>query len=108
MKDVIVSVEKTLPKGVAPNVVEPDRGKWEWVPFPDVDIFDKPHQPVSINGIKFERGNRYFMPPDWATELRKLLATGHRADMRLMQSTPDVRSVNQAPSQNPQTTFVRS
>lgn len=107
MKDVIVSVDKSLPKGVKANPTYEDKSLWEWVPFPEFDIFDKPHQPVSINGIRFERGNRYFLPKEWAEDLRTLLATGHKADMRLMQSTPDLKAVQQSPSQNPQTTFVR-
>lgn len=94
MKDVIW-YGRDAKAGAAPNVVEPDKGKWEWVVFPEVDIFDKPHQPASLNGFKFERGSRYFCPPDVAAELRRLIATALKADMRLMQSTPDLKAVTQ-------------
>lgn len=103
MIDTIWYPRKNRP-GIPDSPVEQDKGKWEWVVFPEVDIFDKPHQAASLNGFKFERGHRYFCPPDVAGELRRLIATALKADMRLMQATPDIKSVRET---NSEATFVR-
>lgn len=102
--DITIAVKDKDPK----HPSEKDKSKWEWVSMPETDIFDKPQQKASINGIDFERGNRYFMPPDWATELRRIIKTTMRADMRIMQATPDVKSVRETPAQGGvDSTFIR-
>lgn len=90
-------------KGIDGN----DKSDWQYVEVPEADMFDKPHQGAEINGLRFSRGNTYFMPPLYASELKRILTTMDRADRRIMQSTPDVRSINQAPGTS-QSTFIRS
>lgn len=82
-----------------------DTSNWEYVSLPEKDLFDKPFQGAAINDYRFEHGKTYFMPPDWAAELRRILAAAQKADIRLMQSTPDVKSVKEA---YPSAQFFRS
>ena len=70
-----------------------DTKNWEYVTCPNADLFEKNWQGASINQFKFEGGKTYFMPPDFATELRRIIATNQRADLRILQSHPDVKSV---------------
>lgn len=90
---------------------EVDRSNWEYVTIPTVDIFDKPFQGASLNGYKFERGKTYFVEPEVAAEVRRILAMAQKADMRILQSAPDVRAVNDQQREGTQvggSTFVRS
>jgi len=70
-----------------------DRSTYEYVTVPERDIFDKRSQGAAINGVKFEAGQTYFLPADFAATLREILARGQRADIRILQSTPDVKAV---------------
>jgi hypothetical protein len=88
-----------------------DRSNWEYITIPETDIFDKPLQGVSLNGYKFERGKRYFAAPDVVKEVQRILAMGQKADMRILQSHPDVRAVNDQQRSGTQaggSTFIRS
>lgn len=80
-----------------PDVI--DRSEYEYVSIPLKDVFDKKHQGASVNGIKLEAGVTYFMPPEFAAEARRILDVGQKADLRILQATPDVRGYN--PSGNP-------
>jgi hypothetical protein len=94
-----------------PAPKEVDRSKWEYVMIPETDIFDKPLQGVSLNGYKFERGKTYFVEPDVATEVRRILKTGEKADLRILQSHPDLKAINDQQRSGQQaggSTFVRS
>lgn len=71
-----------------------DRTNWQYVEIPDVDIFDKPFQGLSINGYKFERGNKYFVAPEVAQEIARIIKVNEKADRRILQSHPDVRAIN--------------
>ena len=70
-----------------------DTKDWEYVTCPSADLFEKNWQGASINQYKFEGGKTYFMPPAFAAELRRIIATNQRADLRILQSHPDVKSV---------------
>jgi hypothetical protein len=63
------------------------------VTIPFYDIFDKPHQGAAINSQRFHRGETYFMPPDWAQELSEILERMNKADIRILQSSPDRETV---------------
>ena len=94
-----------------PDPVEIDRSQWEYVSIPERDLFDKPFQGVGLNGYKFERGKRYFVAPEVAAEVLRLVAVANRADMRILQSHPDVRAIDdqqRSGSQAGGSTFVRS
>ena len=94
-----------------PSVKEVDRSNWEYITIPETDIFDKPLQGVSLNGYKFERGKTYFTEPEVAKEVRRILAVGQKADMRILQSHPDVKAVSdqqRGGNQAGGSTFVRS
>ena len=94
-----------------PAPKEVDRSNWEYVSIPEYDIFDKPLQGVSLNGYKFERGKTYFTEPEVAKEVRRIIAMGQRADLRILQSHPDTKAVNDQQRSGQQaggSTFVRS
>jgi hypothetical protein len=85
---------------VAPKA-EVDKSTWEWVTVPAKDLFGDSHTGVSINFRKFtpkldEEGQptgeegKYFVDPDSASEVRRLLAQYHQAQMRIMQRQPDL------------------
>lgn len=76
--------------------ISSDRSNWEYVSIPEYDIFDKPHQGAAINLQRFTRGKTYFMPPDWAGELRSILAKMNKADIRILQSSPDLKGQRDA------------
>ena len=71
-----------------------DTKNWEYVTCPSADLFEKNWQGASINQFKFVGGKTYFMPPDFANELRRIIATNQKADLRILQSHPDVKSIN--------------
>jgi hypothetical protein len=88
-----------------------DRSNWEYISIPETDIFDKPFQGCGLNGYKFERGKRYFVAPEVAAEINRLLQVSQKADLRILQSHPDVRAVNDQQRGGQQaggSTFVRS
>lgn len=93
-----------------PAPKEVDRSKWEYFTVPEVDLFDKPFQGLGLNGYKFERGQTYFVEPEVASELRRILAVVQKADLRILQSHPDVRAVSDQQRGGTQaggSTFVR-
>jgi hypothetical protein len=66
-----------------------DKAQWEWVEIPDHDLFGEPHTGVSVNFDKFEPG-RYFVSPEMASEIRRLLENRQRGDIRVLQPRQDV------------------
>jgi len=77
-----------------------DKANWEWVEIPATDLFGDTHTGVSINFVKYEpekdaNGNftgnpqKYFVDPEIASEIRRLLETRLRGDMRVLQPTQD-------------------
>lgn len=91
-------------------VEQQDKSKFEFVTIPAEDIFNKPHQGVAINGVKLERGHTYSVGPTYAREIRERLAISQKADLRILQSHPDVKAVNdqqRSGSSSGGSTFVR-
>jgi hypothetical protein len=86
-------------RGKAPSSVGPsasevlranaDQSLWEWVEVPDYDIFGEPHTGVSVNFDKFAPG-RYFVSPEMASEIKRLLENRQRGDIRVLQPRQDV------------------
>lgn len=66
-----------------------DKNNWEWVEIPDTDLFGEPHTGVSINFNQFGPG-KYFVSPEMASEVKRLLANRLRGDMRVLQPRQDV------------------
>jgi hypothetical protein len=66
-----------------------DKTYWEWVEIPDTDLFGELHTGVSINFQHFDPG-KYFVSPEMASEVKKLLANRMRGDMRVLQPRQDV------------------
>lgn len=94
-----------------PTPKEVDRSNWEYITIPEFDLFDKPFQGASLNGYKFERGKTYFVEPEVAKEVRRILAVAQKADMRILQSHPDVKAVadqQRGGTQAGGSTFIRS
>ena len=65
-----------------------DKNNWEWVEIPDTDIFGEPHTGVSVNFESFLPG-KYFVSPEMAFEVRRLLANRMRGDIRVLQPRQD-------------------
>jgi len=77
-----------------------DRSNWEWVEIPETDMFAQRHCGVSINFEFFrpetnEEGEytgkpgRYFVNPEKAKEIRRLLANKMKGDIRILQPNQD-------------------
>lgn len=66
-----------------------DQAQWEWVEIPDHDLFGEPHTGVSINFESFLPG-RYFVSPEMASEIKRLLENRQRGDIRVLQPRQDV------------------
>ena len=65
-----------------------DKNNWEWVEIPDTDIFGEPHTGVSVNFESFLPG-KYFVSPEMAFEVKRLLANRMRGDIRVLQPRQD-------------------
>src|SRR6266852_7897454 len=65
-----------------------DKDNWEWVAVPDTDIFGEEHTGVSVNFEHFGPG-KYFVSPEMAFELKRLLANRMRGDIRVLQPRQD-------------------
>jgi len=65
-----------------------DQSRYEWVEVPDEDLFGVAHTGVSINFEQFGPG-RYFVDPEKAYEIRRLLKNRLRSDMRVLQPNRD-------------------
>jgi hypothetical protein len=63
---------------------------WEWVEIPDFDLFGEPYGFVSVNFDQFWPG-RYFVSPEMAFEVRRLVNLRLRGDMRVLQPHKDGR-----------------
>src|SRR5271154_3450845 len=66
-----------------------DKTQWEWVEVPNVDLFGEPHTGVSVNFNTFLPG-RYFVSPEMASEIKRLLENRQRGDIRVLQPRQDV------------------
>jgi hypothetical protein len=65
-----------------------DKNNWEWVEIPDTDLFGEEHTGVSINFEHFSPG-KYFVSPEMASEVRRLLACRMCGDIRVLQPRQD-------------------
>jgi len=83
-----------------------DQANWEWVEIPATDLFGESHPGVSINFERFdpekdEEGRytgepkKYFVDPEKAKEVRRLLDQFLRSQMRIMQPGQDKKMVAQ-------------
>jgi hypothetical protein len=66
-----------------------DKANWRWVEVPDTDLFGEPHTGVSVNFHAFPPG-KYFVSPEMANEVTRLLQNRLRGDMRVLQPRQDV------------------
>ena len=66
-----------------------DKNNWEWVEVPDTDIFGEEHSGISVN-FEFFRPGKYFVSPEMAGEVKRLLANKMRGDIRVLQPKQDV------------------
>ena len=75
----------------ASDIIKANENKdnWEWVEVPDTDLFGEPHTGVSINFEQFAPG-KYFVSPEMAGEIRRLLGNRLRGDMRVLQPRQDM------------------
>jgi hypothetical protein len=89
-------------KAIAQVVGKPevDKSNYEWVEVPATDIFGAPFSGVSINFEQYkpeedENGRvtgkvgKYFLDPERAGEVKRLLKLRQVADMRILQPNQD-------------------
>jgi len=67
-----------------------DKSLWEWVEVPDTDLFGESYGFVSVNFDQFGPG-RYFVSPEMAFEIKRLVRNRLRGDMRVLQPNKDVK-----------------
>lgn len=67
-----------------------DESKFEWVEVPDTDLFGEEHTGVSVNFDAFTPG-KYFVSPELASEIKRLLRNRELGDRRVLQPRQDVR-----------------
>lgn len=84
---------KPVASGAGPSAAEilkanENQENWEWVEVPATDLFGEEHTGVSINFDAFTPG-RYFVSPELAGEIRRLLANRMRGDIRVLQPRQD-------------------
>jgi hypothetical protein len=74
----------------AEQVIKNNENKdlWEWVEVPDTDLFGEEHTGVSVNFQQFGPG-KYFVSPEMAFEVKRLLANRMRGDIRVLQPRQD-------------------
>lgn len=83
-------VDTTAPMSAAEVLkANEDKANWEWVEVPDTDLFGEPHTGVSVNFEQFGPG-KYFVSPEMAGEVKRLLANRVRGDIRVLQPKQDV------------------
>ena len=82
-------VKYTGPTAAEIHKMNEDQAKWEWVEVPDTDLFGEEHTGVSVNFDKFTPG-KYFVSPELASEIKRLLALRLRGDMRVLQPKQDM------------------
>lgn len=86
-----VATRVTKPTGKSSAEILKDnenQDKWEWVEIPDTDLFGEAHTGVSVNFEKFLPG-KYFVSPEMAFEVKRLLANRVRGDIRVLQPKQD-------------------
>ena len=83
-------VDQAAPLSAA-DVIKANENKdnWEWVEIPDHDLFGEEHTGVSVNFEAFTPG-KYFVSPEMAGEIKRLLANRMRGDIRVLQPRQDV------------------
>lgn len=81
-----------------------DKSNYEWISIPATDLFGESHTGVSINFEKFTpeldaegrptgKDGRYFLDPEKAEEVRRLLQVFLQGQMRIMQPGQDKKMV---------------
>ncbi len=85
--------------------VKDSKADWQYVEIPATDLFGESHSGVSINFEQYQpeigedgqpTGNskRYFVSPEVAGEITRLLETRLRSDMRVLQPNQDKKMLD--------------
>lgn len=95
VKRAIVKYNPKAPKYDGPSKAEieaanADESQWQWVEIPDHDLFGEAHTGVSVNFDKFTPG-KYYVSPELASELKRLLQNRLEGDMRVLQPRQDMK-----------------
>ena len=72
-----------------------DQKLWEYVTVPEQDIFGNENQGFFINHDRFLPGV-YFVPPEIASEMKRIIRVAMDADIRLMQPKKHLKSLLEA------------
>lgn len=99
MADITPVVAKKLTRREEILKENEDKANWEYVEVPATDIFDSRHCGVSINfehygpetvdGQYTGKPGKYFVCPEAAGEIRRLLQNKMRGDIRILQPKRD-------------------
>lgn len=95
VKKAIVKHNSKAPKYDGPSAAEilkanEDEKNFQWVEVPDHDLFGEDHTGVSVNFDMFTPG-KYFVSPELAGEINRLLVNRELGDRRVLQPKQDVR-----------------
>lgn len=82
------TAEVLVPSAAEVLKANENKDLWEWVEIPDTDLFGEPHTGVSVNFESFLPG-KYFVSPEMAFEVKRLLANRMRGDIRVLQPKQD-------------------
>ena len=91
-------------KVLKPESKEIDKSNWEWVIIPAEDVFGDSNTGVSLNFTKYtpeldDMGNptgkdgRYFLDPETAGEVRRLLSLVQKGQLRVFQPNADKKMI---------------
>ncbi len=71
-----------------------DQSKFEYVTVPEADtVFDHPYPTIWINRERYEAGQTYFVEPDIAKELRRIIKTYEASMLRILQPKKDASAL---------------
>lgn len=69
-----------------------DKKDWEYVTIPEKDLFDNKNPGFDINTYHFDAGT-HFVPPDLASEIKRIVQVAMDADIRILQPKKHLKSL---------------
>ncbi len=76
-----------------PEVKEVDKSNWEYVSIPERDVLDFEYPSVAINRDRFFAGKKYFVPPDIAEEIRRIMKVNDYQTRRILSPKVDKKAL---------------
>ena len=73
-----------------------DKSSWEYVEIPEKDLLGQVHCDVTLNRDVFEAGQKYFVSPEVAGEVKRMLRAKEIEDIRLYRPDAHQKSLKEA------------